>query len=95
MKPKSSKYITDFRKNRKTQHALLNMSETWRSKLNCGNKTGVLIMSFSKAFDTIYQNLLLPRLKTSVLLLEAIVQTGTRKQKFQHFQRLEQNHYWG
>ena len=45
----------------------------WRSKLNCGNKTGVLIMSFSKAFDTIYQNLLLPRLKTSVLLLEAIV----------------------
>ena len=39
-KPKLSKYITAFRRNVNTQHALLKMIETWRSKLKCGNKIG-------------------------------------------------------
>ena len=38
MNPKLSKYITGIRKNHKTQHALLKVIETWRSKLNCETK---------------------------------------------------------
>ena len=41
-----------FGKNRNTQHTLLKMIETRRSKLTCGNKIGALIMDLSKAFDT-------------------------------------------
>ena len=63
MNPKLSKYITGFRKNHNTQHALLKMIETWRSKLNCGNKIGALIMDLSKAFDTINHDLFLSKLK--------------------------------
>ena len=39
------------------------MIETWRSKLNCGNKVGVLIMDLSKAFDIINHDLFLSKLK--------------------------------
>ena len=63
MDPKSSKYITGFRKNRKIQHALLKITETWRSKLNCGNKIGALIINLSKSFDTINHDLFLSKLK--------------------------------
>ena len=64
MNPKLSKYITGFSKNRNTQHTLLKMIETWRSNLNCGNKIDALIMDFSKAFDTINQDLFLSKLKS-------------------------------
>ena len=39
------------------------MIETWRSKLNCGNKVAVLIMDLSKAFDIINHDLFLSKLK--------------------------------
>ena len=58
-----SKYITGFRKNHNTQHALLKITETWRSKLNCGNKIGALILDLSKAFDTTNHDLFLSKLK--------------------------------
>ena len=34
---KFSKYLTSFRKNHNTQHALLNMIENWKSDQNKGN----------------------------------------------------------
>ena len=52
MKNKFSIYLTGFRKNHSTQHALLKMIETWKSKLNTGNKVGVIFMDLSKAFDS-------------------------------------------
>ena len=63
MNPKLSKYITGFRKNRNTQHALLKIIETWRSKLNSGNKIGALIIDLSKAFNTINHDFFLSKLK--------------------------------
>ena len=85
MNSKLSKYITDFQKNHNTQHALLKIIETWRSKLNCGNKIGTLLMDLLKAFDTINDNLFLFKLKAydfnDFHLLEAILQTGTRERK--------------
>ena len=60
---KLSKYITGFRKNHNTQHALLKMIETWILKLNYGNKVGAIIMDLSKAFDTINHDLFLSKLK--------------------------------
>ena len=85
MNPKLSKCITGFQKNHNTQHALLKIIETWRSKLNCGNKIGTLLMDLLKAFDTINDNLFLFKLKAydfnDFHLLEAILQTGTRERK--------------
>ena len=49
MNPKLSKYITGFQKNHNTQHALLKIIETWKSKLNYANKTDTLIMDLPKA----------------------------------------------
>ena len=63
MNSKLSKYITGLWKNHKTQHTLLKMMETWRSRLNCGNKTDALISDLSKAFDNINHNLFLSKLK--------------------------------
>ena len=85
MNPKLSKYITGFQNNHNTQHALLKIIETWRSKLNCGNKIGTLLMDLLKAFDTINDNLFLFKLKAydfnDFHLLEAILRTGTRERK--------------
>ena len=66
MNPKFSKYITGFRKNHNTKHTLLKMIETWRSKLNCGNKIGALIMDLSKAFDTRNHDHFLSKLKAYI-----------------------------
>ena len=87
IKPKLSKYITAFRRNVNTQHALLKMIEIWRSKLNCGNKIGALIIDLSKAFDTINHDLFLTKLKAyvfnenSVSFIRSYLQTGTSKRK--------------
>ena len=58
MEVKLSKYIEGFRKNHNTQHALLNVIETWRSMLNKDNKVGAIVMDLSKTFDTLNHNLL-------------------------------------
>ena len=47
-----SSYQYGFRKKRSTQHAVTNLVNHVRSNMDKGNKTGVLYMDFSKAFDT-------------------------------------------
>ena len=43
MQNKFSIYLTGFWKNHGTQHALLKMTETWKTKLNMGHKVGVIL----------------------------------------------------
>ena len=38
MQNKFSIYLTGFRKNHRTQHALLKIIESWKTKLNMGHK---------------------------------------------------------
>ena len=49
MQSKFSVYLTGFRKNHDTQHALLKVVETWKAKLNMSHKVGVIYMKLSKA----------------------------------------------
>ena len=63
MSYKLSKYLTGFRKNHNTQHALLNMIENRKTNLNKGNKTGAIFMDLSKAFDTLDYSLLIAKLE--------------------------------
>ena len=63
MSDKFSKYLTRFRKDHNTQHALLNMIENWKSNLNKGNKIGAIFMDLSKVFDTLDHSLLIAKLE--------------------------------
>ena len=60
---KFPKYLTGFRKNHNTQHALLNMVENWKSNLNKRNKIGAILKGFSKDFDTLDHCLLRAKLE--------------------------------
>ena len=63
MEPKLSKYLAGFRRNHKTQHALLRMIDSWRALQNKGQKVGAIIMDLSKAFDTLNHKLLFKKLQ--------------------------------
>ena len=63
MSDKFSKYLTGFRKNHNTQHALLNMTENWKSNLDKGNKIAAIFMDLSKAFDTLGHSVLKAKLE--------------------------------
>ena len=63
MHNKFSVYLTGFRKNHGTQHALLKVIETWKTKLNMGHKVRVIYMDLSKAFDSLNHELLIAKLK--------------------------------
>ena len=63
MSDKFSKYLTRFRKDHNTQHALLNMIENWKSNLNKGNKIGAIFMDLSKVSDTLDRSLLIAKLE--------------------------------
>ena len=60
MQNKFSIYLTGFRKNHGTQHALLKMIE---AKLNMGHKVGAIYMNLSKTFDSLNHELLIDKLK--------------------------------
>ena len=59
MQNKFSIYLTGFRKNHWSQHALLKMIETWKTKLNVGQKVGVIDIDLSRAFDSLNRELLI------------------------------------
>ena len=63
MQNKFSIYLTGSGKNHGTQHALLKMIETWKTKLNMSHKVGVIHMDLSKAFDSLNYELLIVNLK--------------------------------
>ena len=63
MRNKFSIYLTGFQKNHGTQHALLKMIETWKTKLVIGHKIDVVYMDLSKAFDSLDHELLIAELK--------------------------------
>ena len=64
MQNKFSIYLTGFRKNHGTRHALLKMIGTWKTKLNMGHKVGVIYMNLSKAFDSLNHELLIAKLRS-------------------------------
>ena len=87
MEPKLSIYFAGFRRNHKTQHALLRMIESWRALQNKGQKVGAIIMDLSKAFDTLNHKLLFKKLQLMVsiknhfLLLKPILLTENKELK--------------
>ena len=58
MEPKLSKYLVGFRRNHNTQHALLQMIESWWTLLNKDQNVGPIIMDLSKVFETLNHKLL-------------------------------------
>ena len=56
MQNKFSIYVTGFCKNHGTQHPLLKMIETWKTKLNMGHKLGEIYMDLPKTFDSLNHN---------------------------------------
>ena len=71
MQNKFSIYLIGFRKNHGTQHALLKMIETWKTKLNMGHKVGVIYINLSQAFGSLNHELLIAKLKCYDLDLHA------------------------
>ena len=63
MQNKFSIYLTGFWTQHGTQHTLLKMIETWKTKLNMGRKIGVIYMDLSKTFDRLNHELLTAKLK--------------------------------
>ena len=63
MEAKFPKYPAGFCRNHYTQHALLQMIETWGSMQKKGKKVEAVVMDLSKAFDTLSDNFFLCKLK--------------------------------
>ena len=63
MQNKFSIYLTRFRKNHGTQHALLKIIDIWKTKLKMGHKVSVIYMDLSKAFDNLNHALLIANLR--------------------------------
>ena len=59
---KFSPLLCAFRKGHNTQHALLNLLENWREKIDKKEIIGVILCDLSKAFDTLPHDLLIAKL---------------------------------
>ena len=56
-------YLTSFPENHGTQHALLQIIEIWKTKLNIDHNIGVIHVNFCKAFDSLNHELLIAKLE--------------------------------
>ena len=61
---KFSPLLCGFRKGHNTQHALMNLLEDWRGKLEQRNIIGTILCDLSKAFDTLPHDLLIAKLNS-------------------------------
>ena len=62
MEDKLSKLLSGFRKNHSTQHCLINMLEKWKNTLDKDGFVCAIFMDLSKAFGTMKNDLLIPKL---------------------------------
>ena len=65
MTSKFSHFLCGFKKNHNSQYSLLNLIEIWRKHVDERDRIDVILMEFSKAFDTINGSLLLNKLEAS------------------------------
>ena len=72
MENKISKCVTGFRKSHDTQHSLTVMLEKWKKVLHKEENILAIFMDLWIAFDTIYHDLLLPKLKAHGFLKQAL-----------------------
>ena len=59
---KFSKFLCGFRKGHSTQHALINLINSWQKSLDKGNVVGTVLMDLSKAYDCLPHDLLIAKL---------------------------------
>ena len=52
------------------------MIESWKVRLNNGSKGGVIIMDFSKAFDSLNHELLLTKLKDTINIYYSLLKNA-------------------
>ena len=57
------KVLTGFRKNHNTQRSLLKMLENFKEALDKDNSVSAIFIDLSKAFDTLYHDLLIAKLE--------------------------------
>ncbi len=69
---KFSPLLCGFRKGHNTQHALINLLEDWRGKLEQGKYIGTILCDLSKAFDTLPHDLLIAKLNSYGLSFAAL-----------------------
>ena len=96
MEPKLFKYLTRFRRNHSTQHALLRMIVSWWPLQNKGQKVGTIIMVLSKVIDTRNHKLLLKKLTNFSKIFEKIVYNHVNSHMepklFKYLARFRRNH---
>ena len=67
-----SPLLCGFRKGHSTQHALINLLENWRTKLENKQVIGTILCDLSKAFDTLPHDLLIAKLNAYGLSSSAL-----------------------
>ena len=83
-----SNFQCGFRNDFNAQHCLLAMIEIWLKTLDKGGETGTVLTDLSKAFDSIYHNLLIAKLdaygfkKQSIDFLHSYLTKRVSKERF-------------
>ena len=68
-----SPYLCGYRKGFSTKQALLSVIEKWKNILDKKGYGGVVLMDFSKAFDTSYHDLLIAKLHAYGFTRESLI----------------------
>ena len=83
-------YLTAYRKKNSTKITLLRLVGDWKALLENRVVKGVLLTDMNRAFDSIYPDLLLEKLKQYDLLLEALLLVKTYFEERQNQVKLGQ-----